>query len=219
MVTAADRAIFWARRQIGEHETPDGSNSGPFVVECQRATWLAGTGWPWCIAFIQEAYKQAGQPLPYLGAGAYDLLDWFRKNRPDWVVPLANARPGAIVIYNVGAGHGALLDQTIVAGGQVVTVGGNEANAVRRVPRDRSLVRGVIQQPQPKPPVKPAVPAEPAPVQAPVKPPKMYEVVTAADGQSKIVYVSGANAIAKRLQRLTDRFGQVTIRPKKANAK
>lgn len=31
------------------HEVPMGSNSGPRVREYQAATWLGGTGWPWCF--------------------------------------------------------------------------------------------------------------------------------------------------------------------------
>src|SRR3990167_5113278 len=93
-----DATLAWAKTHLGEHEVPwpvpvgqAGSNTGPFVKSCQAATWLDGTGWPWCIPFIVKGWAVAGFKLPYLGAGAYAMLDWYREHEPTRVVPLKDA--------------------------------------------------------------------------------------------------------------------------------
>jgi len=80
------KALRSALQDIGVKEQPNGSNSGPRIVTYQRATWLPGTGWPWCVAFcLYHLQKAGGFILPYRGAGAYAYLDWARAN--GWAVP------------------------------------------------------------------------------------------------------------------------------------
>lgn len=43
-----------------------GNNTGPRVRAYQASTPLTGTGWPWCAAFVNWAFKQAGRPLEEL---------------------------------------------------------------------------------------------------------------------------------------------------------
>jgi hypothetical protein len=197
------RAVSWAVNRLGQHEQPPGSNTGPFVRECQAATWLAGSKWPWCCAFWVKAWTVAGRKLPYRGAGAYAMLDWYRKNLPGWVVPIERARPGAAVIWNVGSGHCAMLERFYdETRPNVATIDGNVSDAVARRSRHVSLVRGVIDPPEDRGIVKPA------------KPP-VFEVVTSASGHSKLVYASGAKAVGRKLPALLNRFGGLTIRRRK----
>lgn len=53
-----------AETQLGVVEEPRGSNSGPRILEYQRATDLAGTGWPWCAAFVCWVIAQAMKTHP-----------------------------------------------------------------------------------------------------------------------------------------------------------
>src|SRR6185436_1835590 len=98
-----DRALQVARGQIGVHEQPMGSNTGPQVREYQAATFLGGTGWPWCSAFVLWCWQKAGHPLPYKTAGAYDFLNWAK--RKGWARSSTELVPGDLVVFNVGSGH------------------------------------------------------------------------------------------------------------------
>src|SRR3990167_6032936 len=75
-MTAREKALRIAIGELGVKEHPAGSNSGPRVREYQASTSLGGTGWPWCMAFVCWAYKQAGHPLPYSSASVGQFLNW-----------------------------------------------------------------------------------------------------------------------------------------------
>jgi len=69
-----------ALQEIGVRETPTNSNSGPRVRQYQAATWLDGSGWPWCAAFVCWLCREAGMPdspRPQT-AGAWDFETWAR---------------------------------------------------------------------------------------------------------------------------------------------
>lgn len=74
-----------ARGEVGVTEQPPFSNRGPRVEEYQRATWLEGTGWPYCAAFVcwvvqkaiqQGLLKETATFKRPRTAGAWDLLNW-----------------------------------------------------------------------------------------------------------------------------------------------
>ncbi|MHA3773681.1 hypothetical protein ACXR0O_19265 [Verrucomicrobiota bacterium sgz303538] len=44
-----------------------GNNTGPRVQEYQRATWLDGTGWAWCAAFVCFVIREAIKGLKVNG--------------------------------------------------------------------------------------------------------------------------------------------------------
>jgi hypothetical protein len=173
-----------------------GSNSGPFVQSCQAATFVPGTHWPWCVAFWVKAWTTAGYKLPYRGAGAYSFLDWHKQHQPSWVVPLSNAEPGAAVIFNIGSGHLAMLVSQ--NGGTVTTIGGNESDSVKETSRSISLVRGVVDPHESKPP-------------PPARPP-VFDVITSESGHKKLVYSSGVNAVSRKIGQILNRWGGVTIK-------
>lgn len=203
-MTQHQQALAFARANLGKHEVPAGSNTGPFVIFCQRATWLGGTRWPWCVAFWVRAWTETGRKLPYRGAGAYAFLDWHRKNVPAWVVPIEKARPGAAVIFNIGSGHQAMLARPYATTKPYVhTIDGNVGHAVASRERHVSTVRGVVD-----PPEKDLGTVPPAKV-------PMFEVVTSESGHSKLVYVSGAKAVSRKLGQILNRYGGVTIRRRK----
>ena len=147
-VTKHYLAVLAARADIGQHEQPLGSNTGAFVIACQRATWLGGTGWPWCRGSVLKWRKQAGDKPGDGSAGAWDALERARK-RGEVLDPggWANAIPGDEVIWNVGSGHSSLLEEPVV-GGVVRSIDGNSADSVRRCERPLSQVRGFIAWPE-----------------------------------------------------------------------
>lgn len=205
--TLHQSVVRWAKSKIGEREQPLGSNSGPFVISCQRATSLPGTGWPWCAAFARKAWLEAGREMPYTGASAYGLLAYYQQHLPKWVAqPWTNARPGAFVVFNIGAGHVALLASPILRGDtHVTTVGGNESDSVKQTTRSLSLVRGIVDPP------------ELGVVPPPAKP-KLFEVATSASGQRKVIYTATAGRIGQKIGRILNGKGRggITITPRRA---
>ena len=83
-----------AHTQLGVHEIGD-SNSGPQVIEYQRATSEPGTGWPWCAAFVCWCVRELAKMRPGLlscdvhhclptQASVEELIDW-AKQTGQWV--------------------------------------------------------------------------------------------------------------------------------------
>lgn len=78
-----------AESQVGVVEV-GGNNRGPQIQAYQSATWLAGTGWKWCAAFVCWVVWQALQKTGITPdewkrprtAGAWDLEEWAWGNKP-----------------------------------------------------------------------------------------------------------------------------------------
>lgn len=88
--------------ELGTTESPAGSNCVKYN------TWFYGREvrdtadrkYPWCMAFVQWCFAQAGCRLPYVTASCGDLLSWYKRNCPERVVTAPQS--GDIVIYNFG---------------------------------------------------------------------------------------------------------------------
>jgi len=92
------RALTHARRYIGVHEDPPGSNRGPDIERWQK--WANGlTGYPWCAAFLCGMVREAcGLIVPTPKRASVGFLeDWAeevgsllrpgtRPRRGDWIV-------------------------------------------------------------------------------------------------------------------------------------
>jgi hypothetical protein len=199
-------ALEFARRELerGVREEPPRSNTGPRIRWYQRHTWLAGTRWPWCVAFFLTAWAEgAGRKLPYPTAGAYDLAKWARAH--GWVSDAKHATPGDGVVFKIGTGHIGLLEHVNLAAGNVTTIDGNVSDRVGRHTRPLSTVHTFVHVPEtPKSAPDPKPPAKP-----------VYEVVTSASGHAKVVYVSGSKAVSRKLGAILNRYGGVTIRRRK----
>lgn len=201
-MTHHQQALDWARAQLGKGEVPRGSNTGPFVRDCQAATDVPGTRWPWCVAFYLRAWRAASVTLPYRGASAFGFYDWAKG--AGWAVGAAEARPGDAVIVREGAGHCAMLSAP-VKNGLVPTINGNWGDAVAEHTFHLAEVLGFIHVPTDKAAIAKTPPAKP----------KTFEVVTSASGHAKVVYVSGSKAVGKKIPQLLNKFGGVTIRRRK----
>jgi len=124
----ASRIVLLARGEVGVREEPKDSNRGKRVQEYQAATWLEGTGWPWCAAFICWLCREVGvsEEVRPRTAGAWDFERWARKNASpaDIFKPASKTivQPGDILVLKIS--HICLA----VAGernGRVATVEGN----------------------------------------------------------------------------------------------
>ena len=114
---------------------------------------VSGSAYPWCMAFVQWCYHQAGADLPLRTASCGALLRWYQEHDPECIVPLDEGLPGDIVIFDFPGGaatdHTGLLEG--VGKETVTTIDGNtgstsDANGgcVMRRTRSRSTVRAVI---------------------------------------------------------------------------
>lgn len=197
------KAVAGAKTDLrnGVQEVPLGSNTGPRVRVMQSHTWLGGTGWPWCVAACITWAEEAGFKLPYQGAGAYLYLDWAKKE--GWTCTLAQAVPGDFVVFNIGSGHMAMLASP-VKGAVVHTIDGNSSDRVKENFRSTALVRGIVHLPE-------------GPIYLPPPKPPLFEVVTSESGH-KVIYVSTASKIGKKLPKILTKYGRVTIRRKKKGA-
>lgn len=175
--TGAD-VVAAARKHKGASEVPAGSNTGPFVLECQRSTFLGGTGWPWCAAFVCWAAKAVGHPLAYNGAGAHDIAD----HHKPWV-PTSQVKPGMVVDYNIGSGHTGIVTGIDPHTGTVTSIDGNWGDAVTEHVMPLSEVRAFW-----------AIPgvqygAAPTPKPKPKRLPP-FVVATSASGHRKVLFTS-----------------------------
>jgi uncharacterized protein (TIGR02594 family) len=163
-----------AQKYIGQTEVPLGSNSGAFVRACQRYTWLKGTGWPWCVAFVQRCFAESGRKLSWGTAGAHDLYE--RGKAAGWAKK--SPRANDIAIWNVGSGHASIVERYDPATGNVITIDGNSGDRVKRCLRNIKYARGFIR-----------VPIAPTP-QPKVKRPKS-QIVTSESGAKVAVRTGG----------------------------
>ena len=117
-MATVEKALDIARAELGAMGIPANSNNVKYN------TWYYGravsrSAYPWCMAFVQWIFNQAGMKLPYLTASCSLLLSWYQKNRPASVVK--NPAPGDIIIYNFG--HTGIMES--VGTGTVTAIEGN----------------------------------------------------------------------------------------------
>ena len=140
-----------ARNEIGTKENPDGSNNVKYN------TWyyghaVSGNDYPWCMAFVQWVFDQAGLTLQYKTAGCGSLLSWYQKNAPDRLISRnGDVKPGDIMIFNEHT-HTGIVEK--VNGDDIITIEGNtspnergsQANGgcVARKTRSRSKIMNFI---------------------------------------------------------------------------
>ncbi len=148
-----------AKTQVGTFEKPKNSNTGPEVEGMyQRSTWLSGTGWAWCAAFVCYLFKTAAAKpgmqysfkLPKT-AGAFDFENWANANSKYVEVfkpPFTKILPGDVIIFDfshIGLAVGE------ISGGKVPCIEGNtdasgsrEGGGVYNKNRSLSLIKRVL---------------------------------------------------------------------------
>jgi len=118
-MATAEKVLDIARKELGVKESPPNSN------EVKYNAWfyghpVSGAAYPWCMAFVQWVFHQAGAKLPYLTASCGGLLTWYKRNRPGSVHK--RPKPGDIVIYDFG--HTGIVE-AVGSGGTITAIEGN----------------------------------------------------------------------------------------------
>lgn len=91
---------------------------------------VEGDDYPWCMAFVQWVFAQAGLALPYKTASCSALLNWYKQNQPARICKATGA-PGDIVIYK---GHTGIY-RADAGGGYFTAIEGNYSDSVAVVTR------------------------------------------------------------------------------------
>ena len=166
MAGAGKDVLAVAAGELGVREQPANSNRVKYN-DWYYGREVSGSGYPWCMAFVQWCFAHAGAPLPFKTASCGALLHWYRENQPECIV--ANPQPGDIAIFDFPGGadtdHTGIVES--VGESTVTTIDGNtgttsDANggAVMRRTRNRSSVRAYIRPrelaEEPKKETKPA---------------------------------------------------------------
>ena len=154
----AKEMVRIAQTQVGVVEKPSKSNSGPEVEGLyQRSTWLKGTGFAWCAAFICYLFKSAANKkgiqysfkLPQT-AGAYDFKNWAQANSKYVEIinpPFDKILPGDIIIFNfshIGISTGLNGGKVDTIEGNTDTAGSREGGGVFKKSRSFKLIKHVL---------------------------------------------------------------------------
>lgn len=134
--------------ELGNTEFPANSNK----VKYNTWYWgkeVSGKDYPWCMAFVQWCFDQAGLRLPHLTASCSDLLSWYWKYAPDRVI-YGDPNPRDIIIYNFG--HTGIVESdafstiTAIEGNTSAGDAGSQSNGggVFRRTRSKTLVTAYI---------------------------------------------------------------------------
>lgn len=112
--TGPTGALYWALHQVGETESPAGSNRGPKISQWQASLgqWLVGQ--PWCGVFVGTALKRVGVPITSRVAGVALIVEDAEKCTGGWAAFIRNpesARPGdAVVLFGRGTHVGLVVE-------------------------------------------------------------------------------------------------------------
>lgn len=127
MKTLAERIVDVAEGELGVHEVPWGSNTGPEVIQFQRATSLGGTGWPWCAAFVEWVWEQAQLPQEVVKELCSPSTYWMCQNAQQHGAFGTPKVGGAIIWCSQHVGLVVAVGQTVV-----YTIEGNSGDQVAR---------------------------------------------------------------------------------------
>ena len=146
----AENVLSIARRELGTREEPANSN------RVKYNTWyygreVSGKAFPWCMAFVQWVFANAGVSLPMRTASCGLLMEAAKKSG-QWVTK--DYRPGDVVIYDfpgdAATDHTGIIEKVTLTG--VVAIEGNTSEAgsqsnggmVCRKTRPYSQIVGVV---------------------------------------------------------------------------
>ena len=128
-MTSGHDVLAVAVAELGTKEYPPDSNRVKYNAWYYGHN-VSGPAYPWCMAFVQWCYAQAGVPLPFKTASCGELLRCYRANQPECIVN--EPVPGCIVIFNL-PGTKYTTDHTGIfesAGSRyVTTIDGNTGSA------------------------------------------------------------------------------------------
>lgn len=140
---AGARMLAVAQAEVGQAESPPGSNDSPRIGTYRTATEGAYAGAPWCAYFVSWAAAMAGAPIGEQGQGfgAVEQVEAWgaRTGRllPAGTIP----QPGDLMLF--GGRHIGIVE-SVNPDGSIMTVEGNHQSAVSRVQRSPAEATGYV---------------------------------------------------------------------------
>jgi hypothetical protein len=129
-----------ARSQLGQHESPMGSNNSSRIAQYRSAVPGGGVG-PWCAYFASWVAKENGMPLGERGQGyarVDDIWSWAQRTGR---TTGSNPRPGDLVVWDEHIG----VVESVRSDGSIQTIEGNSSDQVsRRVYRPGPPIIGFV---------------------------------------------------------------------------
>jgi hypothetical protein len=118
-----------AQGEVGQAESPPGSNNSPRIAQYRSATaGNPGVG-PWCAYFVSWVARQAGKPLGDNGQG-FGSVDavWSWAQQAHRAVPGGSGRPnpGDLIVWGEHIG----IVKSVGADGTINTIEGNSSDRV-----------------------------------------------------------------------------------------
>ncbi|MES2701862.1 MAG: CHAP domain-containing protein [Bacteroidota bacterium] len=132
----ASLALQIAQSQVGQAETPKGSNTGPMVNEYLKAAGLK-PGYPWCQAFVYWCYAEAAKCMKSNArvVRTASVSECWKKatgkklSKMEALQNPTQLRPGDqfILLFDNGTGHTGIVESIVATNAGVVlhTIEGN----------------------------------------------------------------------------------------------
>lgn len=118
-----------AKAELGQVESPPGSNNSPRITEYRSAVPGGPVG-PWCAYFASWVAKENGKPLGDNGQGfarVDDVYAWAeRTGRAVPAGPSVRPQPGDLIIWDEHMG----IVESVSADGKITTIEGNSSDSV-----------------------------------------------------------------------------------------
>jgi hypothetical protein len=127
--SAGQRILAAVQGEVGQAESPPGSNDSPRIAMYRQATPGSGVG-PWCAYFTSWAAAQAGVPVGERGQGfgSVDALYSWAQRSGKALPAGAQPSPGDLIVWNEHIG----VVEAVLPNGQVQTIEGNSSDRVSR---------------------------------------------------------------------------------------
>jgi hypothetical protein len=127
--SAGQRILAAVQGEVGQAESPPGSNDSPRIAQYRQATPGSGVG-PWCAYFTSWAAAQAGVPVGERGQGfgSVDALYAWAQRSGKALPAGAQPAPGDLIVWNEHIG----VVEAVLPNGQVQTIEGNSSDRVSR---------------------------------------------------------------------------------------
>lgn len=138
-MTPGQKVAEAAEKYIGVVENPMGSNRGKPYPEGWQRPWGMGVGWPWCAAYADAMYKEAGVSDDGIGHPSTAVMYQRAKAKPGSIV--SKPIPGAYILWP-GTHVGIVIRD--LGNGVCLTAEGNSGDGVRYRRRAYGPGTGVV---------------------------------------------------------------------------
>jgi hypothetical protein len=124
------KMVAIAAREVGQAESPPGSNNSPRIAQYRSATAGSPGPGPWCAYFTSWVAREAGAPVGPNGSGfgSVDALYSWAQQAHKALPKGATPQPGDLIVWDEHIG----IVESVGPNGTVNTIEGNSSDKVTR---------------------------------------------------------------------------------------